>query len=1593
MADIVPARRPRQPTSGVGGGPRPTAANYAQWTIIDVPANETPLVRTSQSAEASQQTVAGENSLVRVVYGERRIGGQIVGVLKNSLGYLVLVVVWCEGPISAVTSLEINDAPLPADGSVTAYHFLGTTPAANYTGTDLTWYDTLKTYLTQQTPPITTFNDQFDGVAWSMVLVRPPAAGTSSAVSGFPRPSATIQGKLVARPSQAYVALDGVNDVATAPDSTAIRVDEDFTLEVGALLADWTPAAAVVLVNKWGATGFFSWKLQVNATTGTLSLMVSTNGTAFNTYTSSAAPAFTNGVIGWVRVAFDKTNGTNSTATFYTSADGITWATLGTMQTSTVVASVYSGGATAVRIGQDGAGFYAQTVWYAKLSTPTKVAFEFLPWEAPAGATTITSGNGELWTLTGAVVNAAMVAYSRNPTAVLADFARSTRYGEGKRVDLRHAMRCEALNDQTVSGVGGSQVRHQIDLVLDTSQETLTWRNVLRDYAHCWVTDENGVLYFVRDANDGVAMSFTDANIVEGSFAIKTKSPRSKPTVIEVTWTDTSTTVHRDAKYIERFPGVLSGTVPRRASARSKPGISRYAEAVRYAIEELNAATLVDSIIQFQAFDDALVLRVGNLVNVSHTAVGYVAKPFRVKKIASQSAGRYTIVADEFDPALYSNDVVTSPTVLETNLPIATSPPSISGLAMAEEYFQVASHQKWLTRMRATWTEPVWSFAFDYAVRLIAIDPSGGESIYYDGIKGDTVFISPEVQEGNSYRIEVAVRGPYSRGATATATASARGNALPPSDVTGLIGSEAGGRVFLRWDAAADRGTLRYEIRYGTTAVTWDTAALIDRVDALAYLTPGFPSGVTRFFVKAFDSLGLYSSGATYTDVVILTDDSSFKALTFTPTSWQTIAVSQFRRDGVTFGVTDFGDPVNYGHTTAGDATAGGDFDDATTPSSTPLALPHSNALRFNGSNTYVAIPNAAGLNAGTTFSLDVWVYLELLPAAASAYCIYSNTNTSGVAVADEWALLVNDAGVVYISNIITVNIAQNSTALAVGTWNHIAVTYNAAGTSWVIYINGSAASSSVLTATAIAADTANQKTLGRTDKTSGAFYFRGIIADVRWWNSVLTAAEVLSVMQYRGLDAPNVINAGGITLLNLLGAWPARDSPQASSSTLVDDLRNVSNGTINGSFEWRSWDQVVSNIIDMGGIYSASFEVSHQPTAISGAVRTTIFVSSDGITYYEQPAGPATARYVRIKQQSEGGAALYDLTNTNIRVNLTPRSEYNIVTTSATASVPVVVKLAGSYSSALKVLLTAKLYNALPATPVYDQIEVSGGRGLLAGRSLRFNNLTGSANGCYVTVGDHAQFEFHNATNDLAFSIECWVKFDTVTAVQTFIGKGTGLPSGEYQLRIKADGKFALILVDSTTGDMITIATTLAFQPKVWYHVAATYTGSAPTTGGVKIYVMGKEEPTTITSLLGTYVRMRDSTEKLIIGNQDNAGTFNSPLNGVIDEVRVWNVVRTVTQIADNMSDYVASNATGLVGYWKFDETTGLTAADSQTNTTVRNGTLGNAGTFNGALIGAGGVSTDKWWRPYDGFDVYCFNNVGTAQIANEVQTEFIGA
>ncbi len=108
------------------------------------------------------------------------------------------------------------------------------------------------------------------------------------------------------------------------------------------------------------------------------------------------------------------------------------------------------------------------------------------------------------------------------------------------------------------------------------------------------------------------------------------------------------------------------------------------------------------------------------------------------------------------------------------------------------------------------------------------------------------------------------------------------------------------------------------------------------------------------------------------------------------------------------------------------------------------------------------------------------------------------------------------------------------------------------------------------------------------------------------------------------------------------------------------------------------------------------------------------------------------------------------------------------------------------------------------------------------------------------------------------------------------------------------------------------------AVQLNEWQHFAVTYEAATST---AKMYINGVLQE-------ADYLYGVPDGEVMFNGNFDltigNSIDHNLAFNGLIDEVRVWNVVRTDQEISTWMYDFVEKDAPGLIGYWHMNEGNG---------------------------------------------------------------------
>ena len=122
-------------------------------------------------------------------------------------------------------------------------------------------------------------------------------------------------------------------------------------------------------------------------------------------------------------------------------------------------------------------------------------------------------------------------------------------------------------------------------------------------------------------------------------------------------------------------------------------------------------------------------------------------------------------------------------------------------------------------------------------------------------------------------------------------------------------------------------------------------------------------------------------------------------------------------------------------------------------------------------------------------------------------------------------------------------------------------------------------------------------------------------------------------------------------------------------------------------------------------------------------------------------------------------------------------------------------------------------------------------------------------------------------------------------------------------------------------------------FVPNNWYHVAVSFTAT-----GTTFYINGAHAYT-----MTTQMNSGITNTPLTIGSTNDPQYVHEDFVGEMDEIRVWNTVRTQAQIVSSKDAKLVGNEIGLVTYLPFNENGGTSTSDHSNN--------GFTGTIAGAI------------------------------------------
>lgn len=193
-----------------------------------------------------------------------------------------------------------------------------------------------------------------------------------------------------------------------------------------------------------------------------------------------------------------------------------------------------------------------------------------------------------------------------------------------------------------------------------------------------------------------------------------------------------------------------------------------------------------------------------------------------------------------------------------------------------------------------------------------------------------------------------------------------------------------------------------------------------------------------------------------------------------------------------------------------------------------------------------------------------------------------------------------------------------------------------------------------------------------------------------------------------------------------------------------------------------------------------------------------------------------------------------------------------------------------------------------------------------------------------YVSISGSAPLNFSGMSN---FTFEAWIYYTSAGAI--FAKRGFN-GQAEYAFFINnADSKIQFLVGKQSTAWQNIINSNATITSNEWTHVTLVKNGA-----NASLYLNGVLDKVGL--LNATSQSATTSVSALHLGNN-----FSGNIGGKMDEVRIWNDVRTEAEIRENMMRNLVGNEAGLVAYYNFNDGGGSTAHDLTSN--GLNGTLTN--------------------------------------------------
>jgi len=469
--------------------------------------------------------------------------------------------------------------------------------------------------------------------------------------------------------------------------------------------------------------------------------------------------------------------------------------------------------------------------------------------------------------------------YQTNPAWCLLDYLTNERYGKGisvNEINLQSFYDASQVCETQVEPYsGGSNINiFDTNTALDTSQKIIDNVRELLKGCRGYLPYTQGKYSLIIETTGSASITLTEDDIIGGyNLSIPTKNERYNRVIVGFVDPDRNYQVNE-----VQFPPIDDSGLPsadQHATMKTADGgfllegrfnfktiTSQYQaeEMAEVILRRSREALTLGLNVSFDAYD----LAIADIVNITHSSLGFSAKPFRVMGITFNEDFTIGLSLVEYQASHYTWATKTqATTVPSTNLPnpFTIQPP-------------------------ASVTLDDTLIEYNDGTVIVALDVSIGASPdsfidYYQveyKLSTDSDFIIYAQGSGLNHRVlnvidqevyDVRVKAVNSFGVSSTYVSAQRtiiGAVEPPADVEDFSANVVGQQAHLSWTQIPDLDLAYYQLRFSEetdgTADWQNSVALVEKVSRPA-TSISVPARQGTYLIKAVDKLGNFSSNAT----------------------------------------------------------------------------------------------------------------------------------------------------------------------------------------------------------------------------------------------------------------------------------------------------------------------------------------------------------------------------------------------------------------------------------------------------------------------------------------------------------------------------------------------------------------------------------------------------------------------------------------------------------------------------------------------------------------------------------------------------------